>query len=66
MVAFPPLSVTRAIWACGYAVATADAFLGIDHDEPIGQPARLLGINRVTLWNRMKKYGIDLNKVLTV
>ena len=29
------------------------------------QAARLLGINRVTVWNRMRKYGIDLNKVLT-
>jgi two-component system response regulator HydG len=29
------------------------------------QAARLLGINRVTDWNRMKKYGIDLKKVLT-
>ncbi len=28
------------------------------------QAARLLGINRVTVWNRMKKYGIDLQKVL--
>jgi PAS domain S-box-containing protein len=30
------------------------------------QAARILGINRVTVWNRMKKYGIDLKKVLTV
>ena len=29
------------------------------------QAARLLGINRVTVWNRMKKYGIDLKKVLS-
>ena len=29
------------------------------------QAARMLGINRVTVWNRMKKYGIDLKKVLT-
>lgn len=29
------------------------------------QAARRLGINRVTVWNRMKKYGIDLKKVLT-
>jgi two-component system, NtrC family, response regulator HydG len=28
--------------------------------------ARLLNINRVTVWNRMKKYGIDLKKVLSV
>jgi PAS domain S-box-containing protein len=27
--------------------------------------ARILGVNRVTVWNRMKKYGIDLKKVLT-
>lgn len=27
------------------------------------QAARLLGINRVTVWNRMKKYGIDLRKL---
>jgi transcriptional regulator with PAS, ATPase and Fis domain len=26
--------------------------------------ARLMGINRVTVWNRMRKYGIDLKKVL--
>jgi transcriptional regulator with PAS, ATPase and Fis domain len=26
--------------------------------------ARLLGINRVTVWNRMRKYGVDLKKVL--
>lgn len=30
------------------------------------QAARLLGINRVTVWNRMKKYGIDLKRVLSV
>ena len=29
------------------------------------QAARILGVNRVTVWNRMKKYGIDLKKVLT-
>jgi transcriptional regulator of acetoin/glycerol metabolism len=29
------------------------------------QAARVLGINRVTVWNRMKKYGIDLQKVMT-
>ena len=28
------------------------------------QAARILGINRVTVWNRMKKYGIDLKKTL--
>ena len=26
--------------------------------------ARILNINRVTVWNRMKKYGIDLKKVM--
>lgn len=30
------------------------------------QAARILGINRVTVWNRMRKYGIDLNRVLLV
>jgi transcriptional regulator with GAF, ATPase, and Fis domain len=30
------------------------------------QAARILGINRVTVWNRMKKYGIDMKKVLTI
>jgi two-component system response regulator HydG len=30
------------------------------------QAARLLGINRVTVWNRMKKYGIDLKRVMTM
>ena len=28
--------------------------------------AQMLNINRVTVWNRMKKYGIDLKKVLSV
>jgi transcriptional regulator with PAS, ATPase and Fis domain len=28
------------------------------------QAARILGINRVTVWNRMRKYNIDLNKVV--
>ena len=28
------------------------------------QAARLLGINRVTVWNRMKKYSIDLKRVM--
>ena len=28
------------------------------------QAAKRLGVNRVTVWNRMRKYGIDLNKVI--
>ena len=28
------------------------------------QAARILGISRVTVWNRMKKYGINLKKVM--
>jgi two-component system, NtrC family, response regulator HydG len=28
------------------------------------QAARLLGVNRVTIWNRMRKYGVDLKRVL--
>ncbi|WP_300457499.1 sigma 54-interacting transcriptional regulator [Desulfobacula sp.] len=28
--------------------------------------AKLLKINRVTVWNRMRKYGLDLKKVLSV
>jgi transcriptional regulator of acetoin/glycerol metabolism len=27
--------------------------------------AQLLGINRVTVWNRMRKYGLDLKRELT-
>jgi DNA-binding NtrC family response regulator len=27
--------------------------------------ARILGISRVTVWNRMRKYGIDLKRVMT-
>jgi two-component system response regulator HydG len=30
------------------------------------QAASLLGINRVTVWNRMKKYRIDLKKELVL
>ena len=30
------------------------------------QAAHVLGINRVTVWNRMKKYGVDLKKILQV
>lgn len=26
--------------------------------------ARILGVNRVTIWNRMNKYGIDIKKIL--
>jgi two-component system, NtrC family, response regulator HydG len=29
------------------------------------QAARLLGISRVTVWNRMRHYGIDLKKVVS-
>jgi len=28
------------------------------------EAARILGVNRVTVWNRMRKHGIDLKKVL--
>jgi len=28
------------------------------------QAAKVLGVNRVTVWNRMRKYGIDLKRVL--
>ena len=28
------------------------------------QAARILGVSRVTVWNRMRKYGIDLKKVM--
>ncbi|MFH1985182.1 MAG: sigma 54-interacting transcriptional regulator [Pseudomonadota bacterium] len=30
------------------------------------QAARILGVNRVTVWNRMRKYGIDLKRELSV
>jgi PAS domain S-box-containing protein len=29
------------------------------------QAARILGVNRVTVWNRMRKYGIDVKKILS-
>ena len=29
------------------------------------EAARRLGVSRVTVWKRIKKYGIDLKKVLT-
>ena len=29
------------------------------------QAAALLGISRVTVWHRMKKYGIDVRKLIT-
>ena len=28
------------------------------------QAARILGVSRVTIWNRMKKYRVDLKKVI--
>jgi len=28
------------------------------------QAARILGVNRVTVWNRMKKHGVDVKKVM--
>jgi PAS domain S-box-containing protein len=43
--------------------ALIDALKKTDGNQT--QAARLLGINRVTVWNRMKKYGIDLRRVLT-
>ena len=43
--------------------ALIDALKKTDGNQT--QAARLLGINRVTVWNRMKKYGIDLKRVLT-
>jgi transcriptional regulator of acetoin/glycerol metabolism len=27
--------------------------------------ARILGVSRVTVWNRMKKFGIDLTRQVT-
>ena len=29
------------------------------------QAAALLGVSRVTVWHRMKKYGIDVHKLIT-
>jgi two-component system response regulator HydG len=29
------------------------------------QAATLLGVSRVTVWHRMKKYGIDVHKLVT-
>ena len=37
-----------------------------ENDWNITRSAAVLGINRVTVWNRMKKYNIDLKKVLSV
>ncbi|MCG8333014.1 MAG: hypothetical protein MJE63_00750 [Proteobacteria bacterium] len=28
--------------------------------------AKILGINRVTVWNRMKKFGIDIDKIVQI
>jgi len=28
------------------------------------QAARILGVNRVTVWNRIKKYNINLKKII--
>lgn len=28
--------------------------------------AQLLGVNRVTVWNRMRKYGLNLRKELKI
>jgi PAS domain S-box-containing protein len=43
-------------------IALIDALRSTNGNQ--SQAARILGINRVTVWNRMKKYGIELNKVL--
>jgi len=29
------------------------------------QAAALLGVSRVTIWHRMKKYGIDVRRLIT-
>jgi transcriptional regulator with PAS, ATPase and Fis domain len=42
--------------------ALVDALLRTGGNQT--RAAELLGINRVTVWNRMRKYGIDLKKVL--
>ena len=44
-------------------IAMAKVLLQSDGNQ--SQAARALGINRVTVWNRMKKYGIDLKRVMT-
>ena len=30
--------------------------------EDLGAAAKLLGVNRMTVWNRMRKYGLHLEK----
>jgi two-component system response regulator HydG len=30
----------------------------------VTQAAKVLGVSRVTVWNRMKRYGIDLKRVI--
>lgn len=37
-----------------------DALQSADGNQ--SQAARMLGINRVTVWNRMRKYGINLKR----
>jgi transcriptional regulator of acetoin/glycerol metabolism len=43
--------------------ALINALRQVDGNQ--SRAAALLGVSRVTVWHRMKKYGIDLHKLIT-
>jgi two-component system, NtrC family, response regulator HydG len=57
--------VLRAVSADGDKASRAAVVQALHRSQGnVSQAARLLGVSRVTLWNRMKKYGIDLKRVI--
>jgi transcriptional regulator with PAS, ATPase and Fis domain len=44
-------------------VALVEALRRADGNK--SQAARILGVNRVTVWNRMRKHGVDVKKILS-
>jgi len=53
-------------WLSGLSADSSEKAILIDALRRCGgnqsQAARMLGVTRVTVWNRMRKYGIDLKK----
>ena len=55
-----PLGLPRLVHRKAPKTPTVEGRIGCS----AAQCARLLGINLVKVWNRMRKYGIDLKRVL--